>query len=133
MAWPPSLSAILIDDDLYGWLLSGRRAVDGVPIVGEDQLIALKVRAYLDLSDRRLAGASVDSKDIKKHRSDVLRLVQLVAAEPLDDVPHTVRRDAARFVTTVRDDDTDIRNLRLVFHDLAQALAVLEVRFGAGG
>ena len=128
-----SLSAILIDDDLYPWLLDGRTTLDGVPIVGTDHLIALKLRAYLDLSKRRDAGDPVHSKDIKKHRSDVLRLLQVVVPESRDDVPHAVREDAARFLARVRAESPDVRALRLAFGDLSQALDVLRVRFDARG
>jgi hypothetical protein len=36
-----SLSAILLDDDYYGFIMSGRREVEGLPWVGEDRLIPL--------------------------------------------------------------------------------------------
>ena len=101
-----------------------------MPIVGAEHLIALKMRAFLDLHDRRLAGEPVDARDIKKHRSDVLRLLQVVTAEPLDDVPQAIRHDADRFAAMAREDPPDVRNLALVFGSLEEALAVLGVLFG---
>ena len=125
-----SLSAILLDDELYAWILEGRRTIAEVPIVGAQHLIALKMRAFVDLSDRRSRGEAVDSRDIKKHRSDVLRLLQVVTAEPLDDVPQAVRHDAARFAAMAREDPPDVRNLALVFGSLGEALTVQEALFG---
>jgi len=46
-----SLSAILIDDEPYGWLLNGREEIEGVPIAGAVHLIALEIRAFLDLGE----------------------------------------------------------------------------------
>ena len=73
----------------------------------------------------------MDSKDIRKHRSEVLCLLQVVTAEPLDAVPEAVRRDAARFAAMAREDSPDVRNLTLVFSGLEDALAVLEVLFAS--
>lgn len=126
-----SLSAILLDDRLYAWILEGRRTLADVPVVGAAEMVALKMRAFLDLSDRRNAGEVVDAKDIRKHRNDVLRLLQVVTAVPVDNTPEVVREDAARFAAMARVDHPDLRSLGLVFAGLEDALSVLEVLFGA--
>lgn len=74
-----SLSAILLDDIYYEFILTGRRELGGLPWVGEDRLIPLKAIAWLELSQRKEQGANVDGKDIRKHLNDVLRLSQLLA------------------------------------------------------
>jgi hypothetical protein len=51
-----SLSAILLDDAYYEFILAGRREVDGLPWVGEDRLIPLKASAWLDLGERQAKG-----------------------------------------------------------------------------
>jgi hypothetical protein len=45
-----SLSAILLDESYYAFIMAGRREVDGLPWVGEDRLIPLKAIAWLDLT-----------------------------------------------------------------------------------
>lgn len=70
-----SLSAIIMDDDYYSFTVLHSEEVDGLMIAGNLALIALKVNAYLNLTKERDEGRSVNSKDIKKHRSDVLKLV----------------------------------------------------------
>ena len=40
-------------------------------MVGAPQLIALKARAWLDLTEREKRGEKIDSKTIKKHKNDV--------------------------------------------------------------
>jgi hypothetical protein len=73
-----SLSAILLDDAYYAFIMAGRREVDGLPWIGEDRLIPLKAIAWLDLSARREQGEPVDAKSIRKHANDILRLSQLL-------------------------------------------------------
>jgi len=70
-----SLSAIIMDDDYYSFTIQHSVEVDGLMIADNLALIALKVNAYLNLIKERDEGRSVNSKDIKKHRSDVLKLV----------------------------------------------------------
>ncbi|MCK7468889.1 MAG: hypothetical protein MZU91_12715 [Desulfosudis oleivorans] len=83
-----SLSAILLDDAYYEFILAGRREVDGLPWVGEDRLIPLKASAWLDLGERQAKGEPIDTKNIRKHANDVLRLSQLLAP----DTANTSRR-----------------------------------------
>ena len=80
-----SLSAILLDDDYYRFIKSGRYITeDGLSIIKQEYLIPLKLYAWLDLIERKNRGEKVDSKDIKKHRNDVFRLFQLL--KPADNV-----------------------------------------------
>lgn len=73
-----SLSAILLNDAYYAFIMAGRREVDGLPWVGEDRLIPLKAVAWLELSARKERGEQVDARNIRKHANDVLRLSQLL-------------------------------------------------------
>jgi len=82
-----SLSAILLDDALNAWMLEGSRTSPEVQVVGAVELVALTMRAFLDLSDRRSRGETVDSTDIEKHRNDVLRRCRRVLITAPDSVP----------------------------------------------
>jgi hypothetical protein len=107
-----SLSAILLDDQYYDFLHSGRREVGGLPIVGAGHLIPLKARAWLDLSSRRDDGASVDQRDIRKHRNDVLRLTQLLSPTTEIDMMPSIQQDMAIFIDHFeRDASLDLRSL----------------------
>lgn len=75
------LSAILLDDEYYAFIVNGRRSIDGLPWIGAEQLIPLKARAWRDLGARKTAGEKVDSKDIRKHGNDVIRLSVLLAPD----------------------------------------------------
>lgn len=61
-----SLSAILLDDDYYQCIQSGRIVIDDVPVLGAEFILPFKARAWLDLSQRKQAGERIDSKAIKK-------------------------------------------------------------------
>ena len=81
-----SLSAILIDDNYYRLVMEGRRNDAGVTVLAPTHLIPLKARAWLDLTERRLSGKSVQSGDIKKHRNDELAYSAAIASLSADSV-----------------------------------------------
>lgn len=101
-----SLSAILLDENYYEVLRAARRTVDGVTVVDERILIPLKARAYVDLMQRSQAGEQVDSRHIRKHRSDVFRLAQLLTREVSFELPETVLSDLRSFLDAVQDDES---------------------------
>ena len=78
-----SLSAILLDDDYYQFLHDRKTVVDGVPIVDTYGLIGLKAFAWLQLTAEKAGGGSVDSKNINKHRADIIRLYALTQSRLL--------------------------------------------------
>jgi hypothetical protein len=80
--------------------------VDGVTIIDESLLIPFKARAFLDLSARLESGEKVDSKNIKKHRNDVFRLVQLLSEGVAIEVSAPIRDDLRRFVEEAQADGT---------------------------
>ena len=48
---------------------------DGLRYASHYALVCLKTKAYLNLLAERDAGRMVNTKDIKKHRNDVLKLI----------------------------------------------------------
>ena len=96
-----SLSAILLDDAYYDFILAGRREVNGLPWVGEDRLIPLKAIAWLDLSARKEQGEPVDAKIIRKHLVDILRLAQLLAPATRIPLAKKIAGDLSRFLTAL--------------------------------
>jgi hypothetical protein len=99
-----SLSAILLDDAYYEFILAGRKEVGGLPWVGEDRLIPLKASAWLDLGERHAKGEAVDSKNVRKHANDVLRLSQLLAPDVRIVVAPRIAQDLNRFLDGIEAD-----------------------------
>ena len=108
-----SLSAILLEGDYYKFILSGRQTVDGLPIVGPENLIPLKAKAWLDLNQREADGEQVDSKDIKKHRNDVFRLSAIIDPEFSAEIPPRVTADLAGFFSHMETEEIALKNLGL--------------------
>lgn len=108
-----SLSAILLDNDYYDFIRAGRQEVDGLPMVGAARLIALKARAWLDLTDRAKRGEPIDSKTIKKHKNDVFRLYQILDPASDPEAPEAVKKDIGEFISRMRDEDVDLKSLGL--------------------
>ncbi|MCD8147960.1 MAG: hypothetical protein LUE92_00010 [Clostridiales bacterium] len=108
-----SLSAILLDDDYYELLKQGRTHVADVTVLDAPYLILFKIKAWLDLTERKAAGESVDSKNIRKHKNDVFRLTELLDDEQdtLFHVPEVVLTDVREFIKRMASEDVDLKQL----------------------
>jgi len=91
-----SLSAILLDPTYYDFIVSGRTFIDGLPLIVEDRLIPLKANAWLDLRARHARGERIDSRSIRKHANDILRLSRLLAPGTRIDLPGAIAADLQR-------------------------------------
>lgn len=106
-----SLSAILLDDDYYALLKKGMTEVEGISVLGLEYLILFKMKAYLDLSGRRAAGEHVDSKNVKKHKNDVIRLGANLEPDAHVQIDGQVKADAYDFLEKLTADPVNPRNL----------------------
>lgn len=108
-----SLSAILLDDGYYEFVLEGTEDADGLSVLGAAHIIPLKARAWIDLTDRVRAGDVIPSNEIKKHRSDVIRLSQLISpASPVAVAPG-IHDDLMRFVEEALPDGCSPADLKI--------------------
>ncbi|MDE2790969.1 MAG: hypothetical protein OXI81_11160 [Paracoccaceae bacterium] len=102
-----SLSAILLDPDYYAALVASRRLIDGVHVLDETLLIPFKARAFVDLTIKRTNGdKSIKRYDIKKHRNDVFRLMQLLSPDQKVDVAEPLKTDLRSYIGLVKDIQT---------------------------
>ena len=108
-----SLSAILLNDDYYEFLKQGRIRMSEVTILDAPYMIPFKAKAWLDLTDRKEAGETVDSRNIRKHKNDVFRLTDLLDQnqESMENIPVTVRNDMRRFLERIKGEDVDLKQL----------------------
>ena len=94
-----SLSAILLDDAYYQFVLSGRIHKHGMPSwVGEDRLIPLKAVAWMEMNERVRRGEVINSKKIDKHLDDVVQLSALLLPGRVVDLPEILKADLQAFV-----------------------------------
>lgn len=96
-----SLSAILLNDDFYNFMLEGRKIVDGVSVLAESYIIPFKMYAWLDLKRRKEAGEHVNERDYKKHKNDVFRLLQIVNTDEKVSVGGLVRESVKIFLEEI--------------------------------
>lgn len=106
-----SLSAILLNDDYYHFLLDGRIETDGISIIDAEHIIPLKMKAWLDLNVKKAEGIHVDSKDIRKHRLDVFRLFPLVREDLQIVVPASIYSDIQNFITQLHESDIKLSDI----------------------
>ena len=99
-----SLSAILLSDEYYTFLMAGRHIAHHLSVLKAPYLIPLKVIAFLDLTARKENGEKIDSKDIKKHKNDVFRLAQILSTETRLILPDALVTDMNKFIVMMNDD-----------------------------
>ena len=102
-----SLSAILVDDDYYSLIQTHQTVRDGLRFATATSLIALKARAWLDLTKRLAEGQQIDSKDIAKHRNDVFRLAGTLPGEPGPQLSDVITDDLGRFLRSFPEDSPE--------------------------
>ncbi len=107
-----SLSAILLNDAYYQTLLQGRDIIDGFSVLKHSWLIPFKAKAWLDLNARNQRGEHVDSRDLKKHRNDIIRMAAELVLEKCE-LPSEVRDDMTDFIEAMNVSDQEIKNLKL--------------------
>ena len=96
-----SLSAIIMDDDYYRFTIEHSRLTDEIRHADSAALIALKARAYLNLMQDKQNGKHVNTKDIKKHRSDVLKNVVIMTEDEIP-APLSIVECVKEFVMSIR-------------------------------
>lgn len=105
----PSLSAILLNQNYYEFLLAHRIELEGCPCADVHALILFKARAWLDLKKRKAKGEFVRSTDIDKHRTDVFRLAATLTADDSVTLPEELVLDLHRFLDAFPPDSGEWR------------------------
>lgn len=98
-----SLSAIIMDDDYYQFTIEHSRLTDEIRHADSAALVALKARAYLNLIRDKQNGKHVNTKDIKKHRSDVLKNV-VIMTEGEVPAPSSIVECVKEFIRSIRNE-----------------------------
>ena len=111
-----SLSAILLDDNYYSFIQQNKRIVTGLSTVSTECLIVLKAKAFMDLRNRKLLNEhSVDSRNIRKHRNDVVRLFAGTTGISTVEILEPLRKDMLEFMVQMEQEELDLKSLNLPF------------------
>ncbi|MCF0219673.1 MAG: hypothetical protein HUK14_07805 [Muribaculaceae bacterium] len=98
-----SLSAIVMDEDYYNFTIEHSLLADGIRHADATALIALKARAYLNLLQEKAQGRRINGRDIRKHRTDILKLSILLKEDEID-APEQIVKCIREFVQSLRSD-----------------------------
>lgn len=107
-----SLSAILLNYDYYRILLEGKVVRNGLSVLRPEYLILFKAKAFLDLKQRKDRGEAVDSKNISKHKKDILRIAAELVLERTGELPEAVETDIRAFIDLLAQDPFDSNSLK---------------------
>jgi hypothetical protein len=109
-----SLSAILLNDDFYEFMMSGRKVVDGLSVLGAEHLIPFKMYAWINLLDKKRSGEHVNDKDLKKHKYDVFRLLQIVTEGTRVETAGLVTESIRRYIEEISAvDESEVRLIQM--------------------
>lgn len=109
-----SLSAILLNDDFYNFMLEGRKIIAGVSVLAENYIIPFKMYAWLDLKRRKEDGEHVNERDYKKHKNDVFRLLQITNPDEKVSVSGLVRESVENFLGEIEKEQIRVEQLGLM-------------------
>lgn len=96
-----SLSAILLNDDYYNYMIEHSTVEEGLHHVNIESLICLKAKAFLEIKERIEKGSKEDAKQLRKHKGDVFRLTVMLTPESEFDLPQTLQADIDQFTALV--------------------------------
>lgn len=123
-----SLSAIMLNDDYYQFMLAGRKTVNGISVLDAEYLIPFKMYAWLDLKDRKANGEHVNEKDLKKHKYDVFRLLQIADKSKQITITGMVKEKTERFLREVAEEKIPFEQLDLPL-DMQTSLETLNALY----
>jgi len=123
-----SLSAILLNDDFYKFMLEGRKVVSGISVLSESYIIPFKMYAWLDLKRRKEAGEHVNERDYRKHRNDVFRLLQIVVPDEKITVRGLVKESVEQFLSVIEDEPINVEQLGLMISQ-EDAISILRKKY----
>lgn len=106
-----SLSAILLNDSYYELLVQGKTIVDGYSVLSIEYILLFKMKAWLDLLERKENSEHIDSRDINKHKNDIFRLVINISPSRKVSVSDEIQNDIITFLKKITEEKIDLKNL----------------------
>ena len=100
-----------------------------VESIKPEWIIPFKVKAWLDLQNKKEQNIPIDSKNIRKHRNDVLRIASELALSPVK-LPNKVKEDMKIFIEQFSVTDTELKNLKLSNIHSSEIIQLLKNIYG---
>ena len=102
-----SLSAILLSDDYYNYMIDHSTLENGIHRANTEALICLKAKAFLEISERIANGSTEDTKQLRKHKADVFRLAMTLTEADTFELPERIKEQLQTFADTIAEDLPD--------------------------
>jgi hypothetical protein len=99
-----SLSAILLDEEYYGFILEHSSEVNALHRANIESLICLKAKAYLEITERIKKGSKEDSKLLRKHKGDIFRLGAMLPEGDQCELPGSIKNDMTNFIKDITEE-----------------------------
>jgi len=123
-----SLSAILLDQEYYSLVASGKTIRDDIAILEPQYLLLLKIKAWLNLCEKKEKGEHVNKHDISKHITDVIRLTVILPGDVKYEIADGIKKDVDEFVVKYKASPIDPRSMGIKgvsIDDIASVLSGL--------
>jgi hypothetical protein len=121
-----SLSAILLNNVYYKALLNSKKIIDGYSVMEIETVILFKIKAWIDMKEKLNNGEHVDSRNIKKHKNDIFRLLVNVFPSSKVEIDEEIAADIRNFIEMIVDDRPDLKNLGIKSASLDEMLDLLK-------
>lgn len=125
-----SLSAILLNTEYYELIQDGMVIIDGITVLDVEYLILFKMKAWIDLTERKVAGEKIDSKNIKKHKNDIVRLVASMNPDTSLSVSDVIKDDITLYLESTKNVPVDMKSLG--FRGVSYASIIEKIRICYG-
>ena len=80
-----------------------------------EHIIPFKMCAWLDLKRRKAVGEHVNERDLKKHKYDVFRLLQIVPVGAKVESSGLVRENIIQFFAMIQSEELNLKQIGLPF------------------
>jgi len=102
-----SLSAILLSDDYYNYMIEHSVLQNGLHSAKLEALICLKAKAFLEITTRIANGSKEDAKQLRKHKADVFRLAVFLTGDQVFETPPAIKAHLKAFAEAIEADLPD--------------------------
>lgn len=107
-----SLSALILDDEYYQFILDNNSKKEGILIADMECLVILKIRAYNDLKQKKEdVDSKIKSEDIAKHKNDIFRLAQNFNLTTKIKCTEKMMKDIKLFKDNISNDPVNLNDL----------------------
>jgi len=91
-----------------------------------ETVILFKIKAWLDMKERRMHGKQVDRKNLKKHKNDIFRLLANITPSSKVETAKEIQEDLRQFMELIADDQPDLMHLGINNTNLDELVEILQ-------